>query len=178
MKQRTITDIFFIISFTLVIALIISTSKLSGYEENYLEANGEVFDRDWTTASEKVNRDTMGQYFLDSQNIIIYTKGRFIREVRKTCEHESAHLIWYREFNESQRSEWELLFNNSVSDKYMNDSERVKLLFNESEKFVSRYAEKNVVEDFAESYEYWVFKLNKLSKEKEEFMEKYVEGLI
>ena len=178
MEIKTTTDIFFAVSFTLFIALLISVEKLNNYEEHYLEEIGDKFDRDWTIASENVEKDTMGSYFSDTQNIIIYSKNREVWDVIETAYHESMHYLWYNFLNESERSEWELLFNQSVSHRYLINSEQIKLMTNGSILFVSSYAETNAKEDFAESGMNWALKKNRLSREKEEFMEKYVKELI
>jgi len=172
--KETLTDIFFTISIILFISLIFSVSEFEEYKKGMVED----FDKDYWKASSEVKESTTGEYFTDTKNIIIYTKDRYVWDVIQTAYHESGHYLWHEFLNESQRREYELIFDNSISDKFMGDTERFELMTNGSSYFISRYAEKNVREDFAESLTNRALKRNVLDKKREQFMKKYIDKLI
>ena len=166
MKEKsklTLINFFFIISiFILLFSIYIfenAVKKVENYKENYKKEMGKKFDRDYLNFSKEVNSNDMGYFGEDTNNIIIFSKDYYIWNVREIAEHEIGHLIWYRDFNESQRNEY------------------IKI-YNQSTWFVSQYASTNVREDFAESYSYWVLERNRLNKEREDFMEMNVRRLI
>lgn len=151
------------------------------YQKDLKEELKEKIDRDYFLAysgTKNVENNTMGQYFYDSENIIVYTKKRPLWDIEETWQHEKGHLIFLRDLNESQRAEWELLFNNSVDGSLLNENGKFELLANGSSYFVSEYAKTDYEQDFAESFSAWVLKWNKLDFKKELFMKKYVEELV
>ena len=119
-----------------------------------------------------------GGYWQDTKNIVIYTKDREAWSVTRTAMHEICHYVYFEKINESQRDEWELLHNNSVSHHFLNDTEKINLLMNGSSTFVSEYAETNKLEDFAESCSAFVLGWNKLDSRKEIFMKVYIQMLM
>lgn len=173
-------NVFFGISIGLliIISLYIIVFVSGQWEEEYKKELQQKYDRDYYKASLKVDENDTGEYFQDTKNIIIYTKNREIGDVKRTAIHEICHYLYFEFLNDSQKEEWKLLHNNSVSANFLNDSDKLNLLTNGSSFFVSDYAEKHEVEDFAESCSAFVLWWNKLDFRKELFMKKYVEGLI
>ena len=178
MKTKTLENISRLCLILSLILLSISAYIIvfvSGqWEEEYKKELQKKYDRDYYKASLKVDENDTGEYFQDTKNIIIYTKNREVWSIKKTAIHEICHFIYFEKFNETQRGEWIVLHNNSVSDYGLNDSEKINLLTNGSSIFVSDYAEKNELEDFAESCSAFWLESNKLDFRKELFMKKYV----
>lgn len=181
--KNKLTDIFAISS---IILLLISLGMIfyvsiylpEQFENDYKKVLQQKYDRDYYKASLKVNENGTGEYFQDTKNIIIYTKNRYIWEVKETAIHEICHYVWFEFLNESTRQDWDLLSKNSVSHYGLNDSDKVNLLMNGSSVFVSEYAEKNELEDFAESCSAFWLEWNKLDFRKELFMKRYIKELI
>jgi len=140
------------------------------------ETMQDKFKRDYTIALSDSNSKLNGQYFLDTENILIYTKGNYIWYIEETFYHELGHLVFFRDFNESQRTEWEILYNNSVSFRFLNNSEKIELMSNGSSTFVSYYAETNPSQDFSESFSAFKLDWQKLDFKKEIFMRKYLKN--
>ena len=178
MNKSSLSDILFTI---LAILIIISWGILIdiiNYEKEYKQEIQQKFNRDFSRALTEKQANISGEYIHDTENIILYTKKHQVSIIRRTAEHEIGHYIYYSVFNESQRNEWKNIYDNSVSDKYLSDEEKIELLSNGSSIFVSRYAETEPDEDFAESFSAFVLGWNKLDKEREAFMRRYVEKLI
>ena len=177
-KEKFI-DLFFILGFSfLSISLFIIVFVSGQWEEEYKNELQQKYDRDYYKASLEVDENNTGEYFQDTKNIIIYTKNREIWDIKRTAYHEIGHYIWFEKLNESQKEEWILLYNHSISNYGLNDSEKISLLMNGSSVFVSEYAEKNELEDFAESFSAWHLEWNKLDFRKELFMKKHITELI
>ena len=181
MKLKTkqqLTKNFFALSLIMFFISIYTIKSLDNYEIEYKKEIQDKFNRDFTLALNENESNATGEYFFDTQNILIYTKNRYVWSVERTAYHEIGHYIYCVWLNESQRNEWELLYDNSISHYGLNDSEEVKLLMNGSSYFVSDYAEIDAEQDFAESYSAFRLKFNKLDFRKELFMEEYVRELI
>jgi len=176
--KQQLTGIFFVLSLAFLFISIYIITSLDNYEIDYKKEIQDKFNRDFTLALEENESNTTGEYFFDTQNILIYTKNRYVWDVERTAYHEIGHYVFYNFLNDSQREEWELLYNNSVSHYDLNETEKVKLLMNGSSYFVSRYAKTDFSQDFAESYSAFRLKFNELDFRKELFMERYVRELI
>ena len=176
MKPLIIINLFSIIF--LLISLYIVVFVSGQWEEEYKKELQQKYDRDYYKASLEVDENDTGEYFQDTKNIIIYTKNREIWDTKRTAIHEICHYIYFEFLNETIREEWNILHNNSVSHYGLNDTEQESLLTNGSSTHVSEYAEKNELEDFAESCSAFWLEWNKLDFRKETFMKKYVEELI
>ena len=180
LPYKTITThLFFIFGFVfLSISLYIIIFVSGQWEEEYKKELQQKYDRDYYKASLEVDENNTGEYFQDTKNIIIYTKNREAWHIKRTAIHEICHFIFFEKLNETVREEWKILYDDSVSHYGLNDTEKIYLLMNGSSIFVSNYAEKNELEDFAESCSAFALGLNKLDFRKEIFMKRYIKNLI
>ena len=98
--------------------------------------------------------DARGLYSYPSEILKVYGKGLETDEVISVAFHEAGHHFWYTELNPTQREEYELIVNSS-------------------NKSVSEYAKKNIAEDFAETFQSFIFARCQLVgfDERQKFME-------
>jgi len=106
--------------------------------------------------------DTAGRYFIYNKNIAIYTKGMSPYQTMETAIHEIGHYVWYEYLSDNLR-------------------EKYKIIYVNSDDFVTSYAKSDVEEDFAETFMTGIsctFDSSILPEDRRVFFENYVENYI
>jgi len=112
--------------------------------------------------STNLSEGVSGRYFLNSQNIVLYTKSESPYLVGLNAHHEIGHYIWYKFLSDNLRTEYSDIFYNATE-------------------YISDYAETNEFEDFAETVSESVIisiDYSKIPEDRRDFVKKYVEWFV
>ncbi len=125
--------------------------------EVYFEGITNVYlQENKTTYHEREFGDNAGYYTPITREIFIFTEdGLYIKGV---LLHEIGHHVYYSMLNQSQRNEWKKIYEeawNLPQEEYcfISGSNETCKEYRFNERFISKYAETEPGEDFAESFE-------------------------
>ena len=101
----------------------------------YLEVVDHYESRSYSCEDVNFTEDLVnGYYHPNVQTIEVFGRGRDWQQVENTAQHEVAHYMWYEYLYEDERRLYEQIYN-------------------DTDVYVTEYAQENHKEDFAETWE-------------------------
>jgi hypothetical protein len=160
-RDKDISFIAIFLIFLLTVSFILIALEQRTYINQFSDLRQEIKSMEYIILQEKGVNLTKNDGYYNGFYFVVETKDKSMEEIFKISTHEIGHHFMNTNIDVKQLEEW-------------------NLIYNESDQFISIYANKSENEDFAESFTYvirpcyFIDNVKDLSPERQEYFNKNV----